>query len=57
MVVVIPINDLSKNDVVIPGLQEIKMLDKGRLKHYFFKLSVSITYFDASNLGISSDKP
>lgn len=31
MVVVIPINDLSKNDVVIPGLQEIKMLGKGRL--------------------------
>lgn len=31
MVVVVPINDLSKNDVVIPSLQEIKMLDKGRL--------------------------
>ena len=31
MVAVIPINGLSKNDVVIPGLQEIKMLDKGRL--------------------------
>ena len=31
MVVVVPINDLSKNDVVIPDLQEIKMLDKGRL--------------------------
>ena len=31
-------------------------LDKGRLKHYVFKLSVSIAYFDALNFGISSDK-
>ena len=31
MVVVIPINDLSKRDVMITGLQEIKVLKKGKL--------------------------